>query len=75
MFSICLRDKTRNNSLMLQQGRFKLDITTNRLPEEIFNSRLDKHLSRLTVSIAGPGFSRVWTKRSSEIFSSLVAAD
>lgn len=38
---------------MLQQRRFKLDITTNRLPGEIFNSRLDKHLPGLTVSIAG----------------------
>lgn len=75
MFSICPQDKTRNNSLMLQQRRFKLNITTNRLPGEIFNSRLDKHLSGLTVSIAGLDLSRVWTKRFFEISSSLVLAD
>lgn len=62
MFSICLLDRTRNNTLMLQQGRFKLDIATNRLLGEIFNSRLDKHLPGLTVSIVGPGLSRLWAK-------------
>lgn len=47
---------------MLQQGRFKLDIATNRLLGEIFNSRLDKHLPGLTVGIVGPGLSRLWAK-------------